>query len=172
MQVSGHSIFCDDIRQEVQGTVSYIGVYGPEMNIATPFPAALPKFGITTFIRIQASDTDDIEASKLLINAYFPGEKEDTPRYSIPIDAETVQQGLQKMRELASVPSDEQDTERSLQLAIPVLMANVVISQPGLIRIRGIMGVRRFRLGALRVNAAPPQGPPFQNPGHDPARNG
>lgn len=37
-----HTIFCDDIRQEVNGKVSYIGVYADAL-LASRFPITLPK---------------------------------------------------------------------------------------------------------------------------------
>lgn len=36
------TIFCDDIRQEVSGKISYIGVYAKELYV-NRFPAILPK---------------------------------------------------------------------------------------------------------------------------------
>ena len=43
------SIYCDDIRHEVSGKVSYIGVYAGEM-IIPHFPATLPKLCVSTRI--------------------------------------------------------------------------------------------------------------------------
>lgn len=37
-----HTIFCDDIRQEVGGKLSYIGVYSEKM-LVSPIPSVLPK---------------------------------------------------------------------------------------------------------------------------------
>lgn len=37
-----HTIFCDDIRQEISGKLSYIGVYSERM-LVSPIPSVLPK---------------------------------------------------------------------------------------------------------------------------------
>lgn len=41
-----HTIFCDDIRHEINGKVSYIGVYS-ESLLAPVFPITLPKLCIS-----------------------------------------------------------------------------------------------------------------------------
>ena len=52
----GTAIFCDDIRQEVGGKLSLMGVYHGEMIIGAPAPLALPKLGVAICI---ISDVDD-----------------------------------------------------------------------------------------------------------------
>jgi len=41
----GHTIFCDDIRQEAGNKASYMGVYTGHLFIQGEFPLFLPKFG-------------------------------------------------------------------------------------------------------------------------------
>ena len=40
---TAHSIFCDDIRQEIGGKYSLIGCYNAELILQAVLPAALPK---------------------------------------------------------------------------------------------------------------------------------
>jgi hypothetical protein len=40
-----HAIFCDDVREEIGGKRSYIGVYGPELIVQNA-PGVLPKLCI------------------------------------------------------------------------------------------------------------------------------
>lgn len=40
------TIFCDDIRHEIGGKISYIGVYSSSMYVKK-FPAILPKIGLS-----------------------------------------------------------------------------------------------------------------------------
>lgn len=42
----GIAIYCDDIRPEIGGKYSLIGVYTGNMNIAGQAPTLLPKFGV------------------------------------------------------------------------------------------------------------------------------
>lgn len=43
-------LFADDIRHEVNGKVSLIGMYQGGMNVAGPLPVPLPKLVIQTYI--------------------------------------------------------------------------------------------------------------------------
>ncbi|QMV02550.1 hypothetical protein GHV40_14155 [Devosia sp. D6-9] len=51
----GIALFCDDIRQEVGGKASYMGIYGTDMLINGPKPALLPKLAIAAHILIPVS---------------------------------------------------------------------------------------------------------------------
>lgn len=45
------SIFCDDIRQELGGKLSYMGAYmGGDLIIPVPFPTILPRLRIVTWL--------------------------------------------------------------------------------------------------------------------------
>lgn len=44
-KLSTYVIFCDDVRQEIGGKRSFIGVYGDELYVPT-LPALIPKFYI------------------------------------------------------------------------------------------------------------------------------
>jgi hypothetical protein len=48
-------LYCDDIRQELSGKVSYIGSYGPEMWVQE-FPATLPQFCVAVWINIPSDN--------------------------------------------------------------------------------------------------------------------
>lgn len=49
---TGIAIFCDDIREEVGGKTSYMGVYNGEMIIPTEAPTVLPKFCVSVHVRL------------------------------------------------------------------------------------------------------------------------
>lgn len=147
MDITGYSIFCDDIRHEVQGTVSYIGVYGPQMNIAATFPIVLPKFAIATFVRLSPETEADYGFDELVVKAFFPGENEDSPRYTMQLNGENVRNELVRMKSL----SPPEDSDQGLQFVLPMIFAPVPLLAPGLIRIRGFAEGNRIRLGALRV---------------------
>ena len=49
------TLFCDDIRHEVNGKLSYIGVYAGTL-LASAFPATLPKFCVSITILTPADE--------------------------------------------------------------------------------------------------------------------
>jgi hypothetical protein len=53
--VGGLALFCDDIRLEAGGKVSYMGIYGNDMLISGPSPVLLPKLSIAAHIQIPSS---------------------------------------------------------------------------------------------------------------------
>lgn len=53
-EIFGHAIFCDDIRFEMGGKASYMGIYGHDMTISGPKPALLPKLSIAAHIFIPS----------------------------------------------------------------------------------------------------------------------
>src|SRR5262245_47170442 len=71
-KLSGYTIFCDDIRQEVAGKTSYIGVYQDSLITNAPFPMALPKFGIS--ITIFDSPLKSKKFAEIPFKVFLPGE--------------------------------------------------------------------------------------------------
>ena len=47
MDAFGLTIFCDDIRSEIDGKISLIGCYTGRMMIGGEFPVILPKLGLS-----------------------------------------------------------------------------------------------------------------------------
>jgi hypothetical protein len=65
-ETTGIAIFCDDIRLELGGKTSYMGIYAQDMVIAGPKPAILPKFSIAAHINIPS----DVENAHLKVAVY------------------------------------------------------------------------------------------------------
>ena len=55
MDQYGYSIFCDDIRNEPGGKLSFIGCYNGVILISGQFPLVLPKLCVHTHIFSPAS---------------------------------------------------------------------------------------------------------------------
>lgn len=53
-QIEGETVFCDDIRHEVNGKVSLIGCYASILNFSGPAPSILPTFGAYVQMTIPA----------------------------------------------------------------------------------------------------------------------
>src|ERR1700732_4431798 len=71
----GTTIFCDDIRQEIGGKITFIGSYGTEMVVQGVFPAVLAKFafGITFMQRRSVFEP------KIGLRIFMPGDADDAP---------------------------------------------------------------------------------------------
>lgn len=83
----GYSLFCDDIRQEIGGKISLIGIYSGKMFISTPLPTNLPKFGmILSLCRTPQHIT--AHPGNVTLTVRFPSDPEDKPSIvaEIPYD--------------------------------------------------------------------------------------
>jgi hypothetical protein len=65
-ETTGIAIFCDDIRLEIGGKASYMGIYGQDMVIAGTRPALLPKLSIAAHIQIPS----EVEAAHLKVAVF------------------------------------------------------------------------------------------------------
>src|SRR5437764_8652141 len=71
----GTVIFCDDVRTEVGGKLSYIGIYKGFMGIHGIFPITLPKFCFA--VSFWLSKKTELGTVRLWI--FMPGDSDDKP---------------------------------------------------------------------------------------------
>jgi hypothetical protein len=136
----GHTIFCDDIRNEVDGKVTFVGVYSGTMIFGTPFPVQLPKFGIAVTL-ILAPDED----ANYSFHVYLPGDEEGFP--SIKFDSAFGAE--EKNLPLPELIGDDP----RLAVKLSGVFAPLVISGEGFIEVRAINGEEYLRVGRLKVNS-------------------
>jgi len=134
---SGHTLFCDDIRQEVGGKVSYIGIYAGVMFV-NEIPAQLSKLCLAITYR------DSIEANgTVTIRVIYEVDGED----QILTEADCELQG-----ELALPTNDE---FRMLEMRLFIQIAPFQITNEGKLKVRVFKGEDKIRIGALEVKRAP-----------------
>src|SRR5262249_23625378 len=76
----GYSIFCDDIRNEAGGKLSFIGCYNGVIFISGQFPLVLPKLCVHTHILSPASQP----FNSIAVRCYLPGDEK--PSFEEPIE--------------------------------------------------------------------------------------
>jgi hypothetical protein len=64
-----HALYCDDIRHEVGGKVTYVGTYGPDMFVPE-FPFVVPKLCVALFMSMPW----ELEARKLVARVSLDGD--------------------------------------------------------------------------------------------------
>jgi hypothetical protein len=138
---SGFSIFCDDVRTEVNGKHLYIGVYTGDMFIQPAFPAALPSFSVVIRYRERRGESKD----DLKFVIFAPG------------NAEPVFTGGVSRAELDVVPkTDDPDVDDPMmELGLIATFVNFVIPEAGRIKVRAIRGDEEIRLGTLQIRLNP-----------------
>jgi hypothetical protein len=132
---SGHTIFCDDIRHEVTGKVTFVGTYTNFLYIIGTLPVALPKLCLGVVYREEKESLEPIT-----IKVFMPGEGDD--------DQPAIEARMEPQAEFLPPPTEE-FTFREARMFFEI--PNVIIEQEGRIRVRAYRGDDEIRLGALTV---------------------
>ena len=141
----GYSIFCDDIRNEAGGKLSFIGCYNGVIFISGQFPLVLPKLCVHTHVFSPASKP----FNSLVVRFYLPGD--DTPFSEEAI--ETPRRSEQS--ELVANLKTNTDAPLFIVAATSLIFTPLELKSAGLLRVRALIDARQeLRLGSLRIERA------------------
>lgn len=155
----GYSIFCDDIRQEATGKITFVGVYTNHMVVHGSFPFLLPKLGVW----IQYNQRPEHVVKPIRFAIFLPTDAEDSPSIVMEMPEAQTEEAIAKSGYLArdfSLSDDENPT--FVGLGTQTVFSPFIIPSPGLIRVRAIRGDKFARLGGLVVYG--PSGPTLPPP--------
>jgi len=141
----GYSIFCDDIRNEAGGKLSFVGCYNGVIFISGQFPLVLPKLCVHTHVFSPASKP----FNSLVVRCYLPGD--DTPFSEEAI--ETPRRSEQS--ELVANLKTDTDAPLFIVAATSLIFTPLELKSAGLLRVRALIDARQeLRLGSLRIERA------------------
>jgi hypothetical protein len=145
MERYGYSIFCDDIRTEAGGKLSFLGCYNGVMFVGPKFPLVLPKFCMHFHIFSPATQP----YKSVLAKCYVPGEAEAISEESIEVPDLQAQKDL-----LASLPKND-SAPPYIVVAASLVFAPLEIPEPGLIHLRAVINgsASEMHLGSLMVRS-------------------
>jgi len=133
------TLFCDDIRHELGGKLSYIGVYSGGLFV-TSFPITLPKLCLS-------------------VQVVTPGEKPmDSLTLRVLKDEEVLQEIVVDEAQLSAasvIPEEMTDDERNerLQLAhFMLVFSPIQFEAPCVLRVRALTGDEELHGVALKVD--------------------
>jgi hypothetical protein len=143
MRRYGHAIFCDDIRSEAGGKLSFIGCYNAVMLTTQQFPLVLSKFCIHFHVFSPATQP----YTSVTARCYVAGESD--PIAEEPIDVP----GLREQQSLLDGLPKDTDAPPYIVVASSLVFSPLEIRQPGLIRICVEINksADELHLGALQV---------------------
>jgi hypothetical protein len=145
--VYGYTIFCDDIRTEVDGKLTYVGSYIGYL-MAGSFPLMLPKFGF--HFHYMQKKSVAVPATKIIM--VLPGASEDSPSLSLDIPPEVSQEAMQNA---SKTSSDLGIDAVYTTVGGPVVLTNLILPHPGVLMIRAVRGDELIRLGSLQILQGP-----------------
>jgi hypothetical protein len=142
---SGHTAFCDDVRQEVSGKQTLVGVYGPIMFVSE-IPTTLPQI----FCVITYREAPDVFGEVAIRVIHEVGDEE-TVMTEINLDI--------AKDDLPPPPPEtaEPFLMREAKFVVPISPFNV--KGPGHLKVRAFRGDVEIRLGALKILQAPGSDP-------------
>jgi hypothetical protein len=80
MDVYGHTLFCEEIREERSGQFTVIGAFPNDIVVSPNIPAFVPKFSLMIYLYIKKS----MHPKAVSINVSFDDESVD-PDISLPV---------------------------------------------------------------------------------------
>lgn len=143
---SGSVVFCDDVRQEVAGKLTFVGAYAGHMMLTANLPVVLPQICAVTTFRL-APPTEQIKAVFKILKS-----GQDEPLFEMEADIPAAQPS-----DFFSPTAADQDPDavKFLQMIITAQMQNLIITEPCTLKVRAFVGDDEIRLGALRISVTP-----------------
>lgn len=151
---SGHTIFCDDIREEIGGKVTLVGVYALYMYLAE-IPCVIPKICLSIEYREEIFNADPI-LFKVIFEEIDDSVKiaPEAPRKKMGSENVLVEMPMQIPPDaVRPKPKDFMMRQSRLNLHI----SPFAIQSRGLLKVRAYRRDEEIRLGALIVDRAPQQ---------------
>lgn len=143
----GYTIFCDDVRLEIGGKYSLMGVYSGVMYVSGTFPVRLPKFFVSTAILIFPKDLP-VKEMELLI--FWPGnEDDDAPDICEVVPPDQIQLPESDLCDFSE--------GKCLRWQAHIGFAPLVLNTAGKIKVRAKLNGRLLKLGTLRIEERLPE---------------
>lgn len=132
------TIFCDDIRDEVNGKVSYIGTYNANL-FAKEFPITLPKFCIAVKIILPL----DYPFDKIELNIY----KDEDVIIQANIDESQLETYFQQVKEI----KEKDKKNRLFAFQIRIIASPFQLENKCTLRVRAKIDKNEFRGAGLSI---------------------
>jgi hypothetical protein len=143
----GSSIFCDDIRNEIGGKNSYMGVYPGSLGVPA-FPFVVPKFGVATTI-YEPTAMAQVRDWGFPVRVFLPGDDPEQPTLTAEIPP--VPREAFEMLDRSRLPEDE-EVPKLMILTAGFVLAPLTLRQPGRIKVRATYKEGMvLKLGTCRV---------------------
>ncbi|MBI3439005.1 MAG: hypothetical protein HY054_10255 [Proteobacteria bacterium] len=135
----GYTLFCDDVREEITGKYSLIGVYRQDLIIQGTLPAKLSKLCLVVNY-VQPANAPKLP---LTLKVFLPGVE--TP-ISIDVD-------------LSQIPDQAIEDPENQQIKFQAVMAlaDLLLQEAGTIKVRVYRNDVEIKCGGIKVYAMQPE---------------
>jgi hypothetical protein len=135
----GTTIFCDDIRDEVTGKKTYVGIYPHDMVIPGPFPSLIPQFALA----VTYLEPLDMEICPVTVKVYVPSEDglgQLAAEIEIPLD-----------RVDANYSKDMDPLAQYRAILMGFKISPFLIVGEGYVKVRAYVKQEEIRMGSMRI---------------------
>lgn len=148
---NGQITFCDDIRQEVNGKLSLMGVYANELVIFGEPPVALQQLCALVTYHFDPSNLPQ----SLVARVVFEGASGEEV---VLVDAIDELPEVQHAPKLPTLNTSEPNAQAYARIVRIVRLEQPTFPEPGRLKVRFYLGDDEIRVGSLRVSFAPAPG--------------
>lgn len=141
----GYTIFCDDIRHEITGKTTLVGVYNNQMIVTGNLPVTLPQICAAITLRLLPPE----EPVKPIVKIFRSDEPE--PLFVFEADIEPVEAKLIP----EPSPHSDPDSVTFMQIGITAQIQGLVVNQGCALKVRAFIGDDEVRLGSLQIIVQP-----------------
>lgn len=146
-QPFGYASYCDDIRQELGGKISLMGIYRADMRVPF-FPITLPRFCIVaTYCRPYEGEAP--RPNNFEFRVWLPGTSPDAPPLKVVLPERDI--GAIRLPNAAELLVEDPEAQPIVRIDLPVFIQPFVIPTPGKVRIRAFWNDEETRVSALRI---------------------
>lgn len=132
----GHTVFCDDIRRELNGKITLVGTYSGSMFINGTLPTTLSKFCLAVSLWEEQESLEPVS-----VKVFFPGDEPDAPSASLVMNPQA-----------DMLPPQARNDEFPMRESMFFFeVPGAVIREEGFIEVRAYRGDNEISLGALPV---------------------
>ena len=145
-----HSIYCDDVRREINGKITLVGTYPGGLTFNQPAPAILPKLCIVLTAQTPIENLFERLEFRVLLDDVVV-QKIEIPQKELNAQA-------------ASVKASPPDNASFQTIGAVLELANIPIHGPCKIGVRAVTEREELGAAALRINFHPTANPSDDKP--------
>ena len=138
MSAYGFTVFCDDIRYEIGGKISFMGIYGGELVVFGEYPLTINKLMLAVYVM----DIPEHHGDEIDIAVFMPGNVGSDPDY------------MSKYTLVADEPSEDSEKFGISRRAVAsdlIQIGPITVTERGYIRVRAYHKGQEIKSGALEI---------------------
>ena len=149
---SGYTIYCDDVRHEISGKRTFVGIYHAEL-LVLEFPTILPVFHAVITFSLRPDDIQQLNGPiifKLILETNSDSQSDATEEVLGTVEMELESRPTEHSEQIQKADKKEEQ-DIIIASSIVIRQSPLKLTGPGLIKVRAYNNDKEWRLGGLRI---------------------